>query len=82
MTHAARLGRHALLFLEAHRPPQPREAVVLDGFESFAFSQYYPLHLNLLVGAESHLVYAFTESELRRKGRMTPGQKVRRQREE
>ena len=34
------------------------------------------------MGADSHLVYAFTESELRRKGRMTSAQKLRRQREE
>jgi len=83
MTHAARLGRHCLLYLMAHRPQgSPQEPLVLDGFESFAFSQYYPLHLNLAVGAESHFVYAFTLSELRRKGRMTPGQKLRRQVEE
>jgi len=76
MTHCGRLGRHALLLLEAHRPRgAPREPLVIDGFESFAFSQNYPLHLNLAVGAESHFVYAFTESELRRKGRMTAAQK-------
>lgn len=81
--HAARLGRHALLFLEQHRPRGAlREPLVVDGFESFAFSQYYPLHLNLAVGAESHFPYAFTESELRRKGRMTPAQRRRRAREE
>ena len=82
MTHAARLGRHALLFLERHRPELPGEPIVIDGFESFAFSQYYPLHLNLAVGAESHYVYAFSESELRRKGRMTSAQKAKREREE
>ncbi len=82
MNQAARLGRHALLFNEAHRPPVPAEALVVDGFESFAFSQYYPLHLNLAVGARSHFVYAFTESELRRKGRMTPVQRHRREHEE
>jgi len=83
MTHAARLGRHCLLYLRAHRPQgAPQEPLVLDGFESFAFSQYYPLHLNLAVGADSHFVYAFTLSELRRKGRMTPAQKARRQAEE
>jgi len=83
MTHAARLGRHALLILEAHRPRDaPSEALVVDGFESFAFSQYYPLHLNLVVGAESHFVYAFSESELRRKGRMRPPQKRKRAQEE
>ncbi len=55
---------------------------MIDGFESFAFSQYYPLHLNLAVGAESHFVYGITESELRRKGRMTPEQRERRTSEE
>ena len=74
MTHAARLGRHCMLYLEAHRPgARPREPIVVDGFESFAFSQYYPLHLNLAVGAESHFVYGLTESELRRKGSHAPG---------
>ena len=83
MTHAARLGRHALLILESHRPQDaPNEPIVIDGFESFAFSQYYPLHLNLVVGAESHFVYAFSESELRRKGRMRPPQKRKRAEEE
>jgi hypothetical protein len=52
--------------------------VVVDGFESFEHSQYYPFHANLAVGAESHFLYAFTEAELRRKGRMTPFQKQRR----
>ena len=40
------------------------------------------MHLNLAVGAESHFVYAFTESELRRKGRMTPIQKRKRDQDE
>src|SRR5690349_9553162 len=75
---AARLGRHALLYLAAHRPPAPLEPLVVDGFESFAYSQYQPLHLNLAVGAHSHYVYAFTAATLRRKGRMTEGQKRRR----
>jgi len=81
MGQAARLGRHALLFLHEQRPRQPlREALVLDGFESFAYSQYHPLHLNLAVGATSHFTYAFTHAELRRKGRMTrPQQRRRRQ---
>src|SRR5437763_3166706 len=79
LRHAGRLGRHALLWLEAHRPPGPiAEPVVIDGFESFAYSQYHPLHLHLVVGAESHYAYALTHSELRRKGRMTALQKRRR----
>jgi transposase-like protein len=79
MRQAARLGRHALLFLHAHRPQtEVAEPLVVDGFESFAFSQYHPLHLNVVVGAESHYVYAFTHARLRRKGRMTVRQQRRR----
>jgi transposase-like protein len=79
MGQAARLGRHALLVLAAHRPPGPvREPLVIDGFESFAFSQFHPLHLHLVVGAESHFTYAFSHSRLRRKGRMTARQRRRR----
>ncbi len=79
MAQAARLGRHALLFLERHRPRTPvAEPVVIDGFESFEYSQYHPLHLNLAVGARSHFVYALTDAELRRKGRMSAAQKRRR----
>jgi transposase-like protein len=80
MGQAARLGRHALLYLHAHRPRGAlAEALVIDGFESFAYSQYHPLHLNLAVGAESHFAYAFTHSRLRRKGRMTARQQARRE---
>jgi len=76
---AARLGRHALLFHEARRPQEPpREPIVLDGFETFELSQYWVTHLNTVVGAESHFVYATTVAELRRKGRMTARQKRRR----
>jgi len=79
LRHSARLGRHALLYLHLHRPQTPlAEPVVGDGFESFAFSQYHPLYLNLIVGAHSHYCYALTHSELRRKGRMTAAQKRRR----
>ena len=77
MRQTTRLGRHALLFLQAHRP-RLAEPLVVDGFESFAFSQDYPLHVNLAVGADSHFLYAFTDSELRRKGRMTERQRRRR----
>lgn len=74
-----RLGRHALLLLEKHRPLGPiEEPLVVDGFESFAYSQYHPLYLNVVVGAHSHYVYAFTHSPMRRKGTMTAGQRKRR----
>ena len=79
MGQAARLGRHALLTLHQLRPPgAPREPLVIDGFESFAYSQYHPLHLTLAVGAESHFVYGFTHAELRRKGAMRAAQRRRR----
>ena len=76
---AARIGRHMLLFHEQHRPRgTPDEALVVDGFETFEFSQYWITHLNTVVGSESHFTYATTVAELRRKGRMTPRQKRRR----
>jgi hypothetical protein len=79
MGQAARLGRHALLTLYHLRPgAAPKEPLVIDGFESFAYSQYHPLHLNLAVGAESHFVYGFTHAELRRKGTMREAQRRRR----
>jgi hypothetical protein len=75
----ARLGRHCLLFHERLRPKTwPDEALAVDGFESFEFSQYTPIQFHLAVGAASHFVYGFTDSELRRKGRMTVAQRVRR----
>jgi transposase-like protein len=77
-THVARLGRHCLLFQELYRPGV-HEPVVLDGFESFEFSQYFPCHFNVLVGSKSHFFFGFTDSPLRRKGRMTAYQRQRRE---
>jgi transposase-like protein len=75
----ARLGRHCLLFhtwmLEAAAPSRD---LVIDGLESFEWSQYYPCHLHLAVDRASGLFLGFTDSELRRKGRMTAPQKRRR----
>jgi len=79
--HVGRIGRQALLLLRELGPRHEiREPVVVDGFESFAHSQYHPLYLNLVVGAESHYCYAFTHAELRRKGRMSAAQRRRRER--
>ncbi len=75
-----RLGRQCLLFQQQFRQRAVlREALVVDGFESFEYSQYHPLHFHLAVGANSQFLYAFTDSELRRKGRMTDYQKRRRE---
>jgi transposase-like protein len=79
LRQAVRLGRHSHLLHEALRPKAaPAEPLVVDGFESFEFSQYSPVHFHLAVGAVSHFVYGFTDSELRRKGRMTAAQRERR----
>ena len=75
---AARLGRHCLLFQRLHQP-SVKETVALDGFESFEWSQYFPCHFHVLVGCDSHFFYGFTDSPLRRKGRMTPRQRIRRE---
>jgi hypothetical protein len=70
-----------MVFLRARLENRPLpEALVIDGFESFEYSQYFPYDLNLAVGAVSWFLYGFTDSPLRRKGRMTAKQKQRRER--
>lgn len=60
VTHrAARLGRHAMLLLAhslAASPPLD-EPLVVDHFESFAFSQDFPFGIATAVGARSWFVY-------------------------
>jgi hypothetical protein len=75
----SRLGRHCMLFHWRHieGAPPPR-ALVIDGFESFELSQYYPFHHHVAVEKNTDFFVYFTDSELRRKGRMTPRQKRRR----
>lgn len=75
----ARLGRHCLLlhttFMES---ATPTGAVVVDGFETFEWSQYFPFHHNLAVEPHTDFLIYFNDSELRRKGRMTAVQRQRR----
>jgi len=79
LAQANRIGRHCLLFHEATRPRGPlREPLVLDGFESFEHSQFYPTRFHVVAGSNSHFFYGFTDSELRRSGRMNPAQRRRR----
>ena len=73
-----RLARNALFLhctltsgLKIHEP------LVADGLESFVLSKFFPVNLNVLVGARSQFVYFFTESHSRRKGSMTKAQKQR-----
>ena len=78
-THAARLGRHCLLFHQRHRPRGAvREPQVLDSFQSFEYSQYSPTLFHLAGGRHSHFFHGFTDSERRRSGSMRPTQKRRR----
>jgi len=79
MRQCERLGRHCLLFQQQYRDRAPLdEPLVADGFESFEYSQYHPCHFHLVVGSRSHFLHVFTDSELRRKGRMTAAQRERR----
>lgn len=79
LLHADRLGRHCLLFHESHRPRRSlAESIALDGFESFEHSQFYPTRYHVVAGRQSHFFYGFTDSEIRRSGRMTATQKRRR----
>jgi hypothetical protein len=79
--HIARGARHCLLFHRRQLDRAPslelREPVVLDGFESFAYSQYHPFHIHLAAGGRSTFIYGFNDAPLRRKGSMTPFQKRR-----
>lgn len=78
--HVARLGRHCMLFhLQRIRDLPPPTNVVVDGFESFEWSQYFPFHHHVAVGKDTDFFYSFTDSPLRRKGRMTKVQKTRRE---
>jgi len=79
LLQAARLGRHCLLLHQGLRPRTPiHEPLALDSFISFEFSQFWPTAFHLTAGRDSHFFYGFTDSELRRSGSMTRGQRRRR----
>ena len=77
--HIARLGRHCMLYHMRHYQQSPPVCpVVIDGFESFEYSQYHPFHHHLAVEVDTGFWLWHTDSELRRKGRMTEQQRKRR----
>ncbi len=77
--HISRLGRHCLLLHQKlMKNAPPASDIVVDGFESFELSQYFPFHHHVAVEKGSDFFIYFTDSELRRKGRMTAHQKKRR----
>jgi len=73
-----RLARNALFLqtavLEGVKIAEPLAA---DGFESYTVSKYYPVNINILMGATSRFLYYFTESHSRRKGAVSERQKRR-----
>src|SRR5258708_39296536 len=76
MRQTDRLGRHCLLFHEQLRPKgAPAESLAGDGFESFEFRQFTPVHLHAAIGVGSHFIYGFTDSAPRREGRGTDPQR-------
>lgn len=78
--HVARLARHCLLFhTRMMIGSAPVGAVVIDGFESYELSQYYPFHHHVAVEKGTDFFVYFSDSELRRKGRMTASQRRRRE---
>ena len=77
---AARLGRHALLLsavLLGHIDAIA-EPVVFDHFETFAYSQDYPLGVATPVGQRSWFVYGIEPATRRRGGKLSVAQKARR----
>jgi transposase-like protein len=76
-----RLGRHALLLHELARGEmRVGEPVIVDDFDSFAGSQYFPCTLPTATGARSWFVYGFAFARERRRGVMSKVQKKRRAR--
>jgi transposase-like protein len=77
--HVARIARHcALRHQRLLEKALPFTDVVADGFESFEFSQWFPIHHHVVVDKKTSVFIMHTDSELRRKGRMTAAQKRRR----
>lgn len=76
----ARLGRHCLLYhADQMRRARPAAAMVIDGLVTFELSQYWPFHHHLAVEPTSDFIVYFTDSEVRRSGRMTSAQRRRRE---
>ncbi len=77
---SARLGRHSLLLLArsvAQLAGRLDEPVVIDHFETFEFTQDYPLGIATAVGSDSWFLYAIDPAPHRRAGRLSEEQKRR-----
>ena len=82
VTHRSRrLGRHALLLHHtALQELDVAEPVIVDDFDSFAGSQYFPCTLPTATGSDSWFLYGFAFARERRRGSMSPVQQKRRTR--
>ncbi len=75
-----RLARNYLTCFDAvFNEASIEEDCCFDGFESYIVNQYHPSHFNILIGKYSQMPYGFTMGMIRRKGKMTPKQKERRE---
>ena len=74
-----RMARNALLANQLILSKLPfEEDLVLDGLQNFCVSQYFPDNYTVMVGKDSQFIYECDYATLRRGGRMTREQKVRR----
>ena len=75
-----RMARNAVLINQRILDTLPfGEDLVLDGLQNFCLSQYFPDNYTILAGKDSQFVYDCDYATLRRAGRMTAEQKVRRE---
>jgi hypothetical protein len=77
---AQRVGRHSLVLHELLLDSLPRadEPIILDDFDGFASSQYFPCTMPTAVGARTWFVYGFAFAPERRRGHMSGTQKMTR----
>jgi transposase-like protein len=77
----SRLGRHCLLFQrQVPLPASTGRDIVVDGLVSFEHSQFYPFEILVAVDHDTSFILHYTDAPLRRSGRMTATQKVKRTR--
>jgi len=75
----ARLGRHCLLFeRQIPLPASTCRDIVVDGLVSFEYSQYHPFEILTAVDRDTSFILHFSDAAVRRSGRMTARQKVKR----
>lgn len=76
-----RLSRQVLAMHAALRPlASPSEPVCIDGFVSFDCSQYFPNNITISIAAPSRYILSLTHATLRRSGRCTESQILKKQR--